>query len=258
MRPRAPWICCALLLAVPALAGCTGRVDPALYPRFQAAQAEFERASGPADFLRAAALYQEILDTGTISGAVLYNQGNAFMRAGQAGRALACYQQARRFRPRDPFLDANLRYARDQLSQPAPKRPVIEYLLFWQNWIGYPAKFRLSLLAGAVTFGLAVGGLFVWRSVMRRLALAALLGALVVSCSAAYDWYRFEFLEHGVVVAGEVVVRKGNATSYAPAFTQPLVEGSQFRVVDRRGDWLLIRLADAGEGWLRREDVVLF
>ena len=43
--------------------------------------------------------------------AVLYNQGNAWMRAGATGRALAAYRQAQRYRPRDPYLAANLQNA---------------------------------------------------------------------------------------------------------------------------------------------------
>ena len=51
------------------------------------------------------------LDRGQISGAVLYNQGNAFMQAGQRGRAIAAYRQARRYLGPDLFLEANLAYA---------------------------------------------------------------------------------------------------------------------------------------------------
>ena len=56
-------------------------------------------------------MYQAILDRGYVSGVVLYNQGNAFMRAGQRGRAVAAYRQARRYLGPDPFLEANLAYA---------------------------------------------------------------------------------------------------------------------------------------------------
>ena len=102
-------------------AGCARSPDMESAQQFQAAQATFDAAETPEDFLRAAGLYQAILDRGYQSGAVLYNQGNAFMRAGQRGRAIACYRQAQRYRPRDPYLDHNLRYALGS-STPTPRQ----------------------------------------------------------------------------------------------------------------------------------------
>ena len=106
-----------------ASSGCGGRVDPTMFSQFQRAQEAFDQAQQPDEFLRVAALYQEMLDTGLVSGAVLYNQGNAFMRAGQRGRALACYRQAVRYRPRDPYLAANLNYALGSVATSTAEGP---------------------------------------------------------------------------------------------------------------------------------------
>jgi SH3-like domain-containing protein len=73
---------------------------------------------------------------------------------------------------------------------------------------------------------------------------------LVAAASASYDWHRFERIERGVVVRAEVVARKGNADSYDPAFTEPLKEGTEFQVVERRGAWLQIQLAGGQIGWV--------
>lgn len=248
-----PAICCALL----ALSGCRAGIDPALYAKFQAAQEQFDRASQPSEFLRAAALYQEILDSGVDSGAVLYNQGNAFMQAGHRGRAIACYRQAQRYRPRDPQLEANLRYALDG-GRTEPPRALLAQLLFWQSWLSYPEKFHLSTAAACLTFGLGVVSLFVQRGWLRSVAAAALLLTCVLVLSAAYDWYRFDYCGHGVIVVPEVVARKGNAVSYEPAFTQPLKEGTEFRVLESRGGWLLVRLDGGQEGWVPLHAATVF
>ena len=73
---------------------------------------------------------------------------------------------------------------------------------------------------------------------------------VILAASAVYDWYRFERTEHGVVVQPEVVARKGNAESYDPAFTEPLKEGTEFRVLERRGTWLQIQLPGGIAGWV--------
>jgi len=242
-----------LLLA----AGC-GRAPDAVLQKFQAAQQAFDEAGSPEDFLRAASLYQEVLDAGFVSGAVLYNQGNAFMRAGQRGRAIACYRQAKRYRPTDSKLDYNLRSA---LKTPSlkRKRAVIDYLLFWQDWISYGGKFRLMVCSGAITFVIGVIALYVGRRrLLAVLGWLGLLATLILSVSAAYDWYRFEVVRHGVVITDGAVARKGNAESYDRAFTQSLSEGTEFEAVEYRGDWLLIRLPGAKEGWVRSEEVVVY
>lgn len=247
-----------LLSATCLLSGCGGGVPMDVAVDFQRAQDDFDKAETPEDYLKVAALLDSIRDRGVVSGAVLYNQGNALMRAGERGRAIAAYREALRYRPRDPYVIANLKYAlgSDTLSA---KRPLPEYVLFWQNWIGYDGKYWLAGAAAAVTFLIAVAGLWIEpRRVWTGLAIAGVLITAVLAISATYDWYRFDHLVHGVVVADEVVARKGNGESYEPAFADPLPEGTEFVVGERRGGWLRIRLDGQQEGWVESESVVLY
>lgn len=81
---------------------------------------------------------------------------------------------------------------------------------------------------------------------------------VILSASAAYDWYRFDCLRHGVVAVDQVMPRKGNSLQYEPAFTTPLSLGSLGTVTDQRGDWVQLRFAADQEGWLPKEQVVVF
>ena len=148
-----------------------------------------------------------------------------------------------------------MRPAADEI---ASGRPLVEHLLFWQNWMSYPAKFSLTAAVAGVTFLLGVAALFFARRALWRLAVAGLVVTALFAVSAGYDWYRFDGVRHGVVIRDEVVARKGNAQSYEPAFTEPLSEGTEFEVVDRRGDWMLIRLAGSQEGWIEDDSVVVY
>ena len=71
----------------------------------------FDSAKTPADYRESAALLESLLSTGYRNGAVYYNLGNAYFRAGEYGRSIAAYRQAKPYRPRDPYLEANLRQA---------------------------------------------------------------------------------------------------------------------------------------------------
>mgnify|MGYP000920182306 FL=1 len=244
---RRPILC--VLLAVAFFSGCSRGLDYDSARIFQDAEKTFAAAKTPDDFLKAAAMYQAILDRGPVCGAVLYNQGNAFMQAGQRGRAIAAYRQAERYLGRDPFLEANLAYALG--NQPAVRRrPLVEYLLFWQDWVSYPNKFFLAAAGVGLTFLLAVAALFVKRRLLARLALAGAAVSLLLIFSAAYDWYRYEARVRGVIVQKQTVMRKGDAESYEPALTAPLAEGTEFTLVERRNDWLLIHLSGDQDGWV--------
>lgn len=239
--------------------GCAPALDLENSRRFQQAEKVFTAADSPDDYLQAAGLYQQMLDSGVTSGAVLYNQGNAYMQAGEVGHAIAAYRRAQRFRPRDPYLDANLQLALKAHAQPTPETSIVDMLLFWQNWLSYLEKFQLvTLLAGlAFTLGL-VGRFSQRRRVFRHLALVMLLLACVCGISAGYDWYRFDHTLHGVVTADSVTARKGNSANYEPAFTEPLTEGREFTVLEERGEWLFVRISQTGDAWIERDSATVY
>ena len=73
--PTAGWLLCAMLT------GCQNVPDTAQSRQLLEAQQTFEAAVSPEDYLAAAAIYQELREAGYDSGGVLYNQGNAYVRA---------------------------------------------------------------------------------------------------------------------------------------------------------------------------------
>ena len=247
----------AMLLAMTMFGGCGKAADLELAAKFQAAQQAFDDARKPEEFAKVAMLDQEILDRGGMSGAVLYNQGNAWMQAGQPGRAVAAYRLAQRYLPRDPFLDANLRFALGP-DAPAAPRPIVETIVFWQNWLSYPEKFYLAAAAALATFGVAVVSLLTGRRAFRRAVWVGLALTGIAAFSAAYDWQRFDATQHGVVIQPETIARKGNGAGYEQAFNEPLREATEFGLIERRGEWLLIRLPGDGEGWIPEISAVTY
>jgi hypothetical protein len=245
-----------LLLSCVFSGGCIRSPDSGLVQKFQAAQQAFDNAKKPEDFARAAALDQEILDRFGPSGAVYYNQGNAWMQAGQPGRAVAAYRQAQRYSPRIAFLNENLAQAVGDAS--SLRQPILETILFWQNWFSCAEKFYWTAAAAILLFTLAVARLFVTNPWLRRATWACALVALVLGFSAGYDWHRFDAVQHGVVIQSQAIARKGNAASYGPAFKEPLREATEFALLEHRGDWLLIRLPGGGEGWIEEKAAVTY
>ncbi|MEO2030509.1 MAG: hypothetical protein ABGZ35_00340 [Planctomycetaceae bacterium] len=255
---------CRLLFLLVTLSaiGCGSHIDLETAQKFQDAETAFSKAQSEVEFARVAGQYQQLLADDFVSGVVLYNQGNAWMRAGETGRAIAAWRQSQRYRPRDPYLQANLQSAltacRSQASV-SPEVGVAGYVFFWQNWLSYPEKFVLTtVLLIAVCAAGVLGPLVVERRSARTLTL--LIGAMfvVAAVSAVWDWQRYDQTLRGVVVEDQIEARKGNSESYAAAFTEPLREGSEFVVLEDRANWLNIRISGLGTAWIPSRAAVIY
>ncbi|HEY3319496.1 MAG TPA: tetratricopeptide repeat protein [Planctomycetota bacterium] len=223
---------------------------------FVQALEKFDNAKGVQDYKDSAALLEGLLQDGYQNGAVYYNLGNAHMRAGQYGYAIAAYRKAKLFRPRDAYLDANLRQALMEAPGHLPESatPWWKNVLFWSGWLSYPEKFWLVAAwfgSGAILACLALllrRGRLYWASG----ALVAV--ALVLSIDAALAYSEVNYARRAVVVQ-ESVARKGMGTNYEPAFDKPLKDGAEFTIIDRSGPWVFGHFEGIGDGWLRREAI---
>ena len=114
----------------------------------------FDAAKTPADYRESAALLESLLADGFRNGAVYYNLGNAYFRAGEFGRSIAAYRKAKPYRPRDPYLEANLRQALSvapgRLPEPPP--PVVEACVVLERLV------VVSREGLRVVHGLSAGG----------------------------------------------------------------------------------------------------
>lgn len=242
--------------------GCGAAPDLEISRKFQEAEQAFADASSNDEFARAARLNEQIGSAGFVSGAVLYNQGNAWMKAGEAGRAIASYRQAQRFRPRDPYLEANLKNAltaSESLADVLPETGVAGFVFFWQNWLSYPEKFVVTtaLLATSLMLSL-LAQLLGGRLWLPRCSAAVGVLAVIFVASTAWDWQRYDLTVYGVVASETAVARKGNAESYETAFREPLGRGTEFVVEESRNGWVRAHVGDAGAGWLSERDVVVY
>ena len=105
---------------------------------------------------------------------------------------------------------------------------------------------------------LALGAksVFVGRPALWGLAGAAFC-CLILASSSWLTQSQYTIRPAGVIVAEEVVVRKGNGESYTPQLPQPLHAGTEFVVREARGSWLAIELDNGTSGWIRRDSAAL-
>jgi tetratricopeptide (TPR) repeat protein len=238
--------------------GASTAAEPGTRERtFLRALEVFDTAKTPQDYGESAALLESLLADGFRNGAVYYNLGNAYFRAGEYGRAIAAYRKAKAYRPRDPYLEANLRQALAVAPGrlPEPPSPWWRHVLFWSGWLSFPEK-AYAAFAGFLLAALATGAASYFRRPRVYWAGAALGAcACVLSLDAGLAYADVSWLKHAVVT-NETIARKGIGKDYEPAFDQPLKDGAEFNVLSESGDWVFGHFEGIGDGWLRSEHVV--
>jgi tetratricopeptide (TPR) repeat protein len=249
----------ALILIALLMGARVGAAEESRDRIFVQALEAFDKAKTDDDYRHVAETLETLLADGYQNGAVYYNLGNAWMKAGEHGRAIAAYRKALPLRPRDPYLVANLNHAIATAPGRLPQPPQEWWrnIFFWQNWLSLPEKFSAMMILFSLATVLALAALK-WTAARRQLYSAAaffvLLGVLA-GVDGWIGWSEVEHSRHAVVVA-ESVARKGNSNEYEKAFDQPLKDGAEFTIIERRGDWVFGHFEGAGDGWLPKSNVV--
>ncbi|NWK54216.1 hypothetical protein HW115_01230 [Verrucomicrobiaceae bacterium N1E253] len=223
-------------------------------------QANQESLVNPAEakelYLESILLYQQLLDRQEFKSAELHtNLGNAYFFAGEHGYAVLNYQRALHMDPLQGEAKHNLQYARslaiDELEESRSQK-ITRVLSFWHRW---PFGLRL-LIFGFAHF--AVWGLlaaYLLRKIPKNgWTLAGVsAGAFLVLVFGSSLWVSYCAWDNdvdGVVVEREIVARHGNGYIYGNAFNSPLHAGTEFTILEERGDWCHVRLLDRKTCWL--------
>jgi tetratricopeptide (TPR) repeat protein len=249
----------AITLLIVILPGVTSAADLGARQRtFVRALEVFDAARTPRDYHDSAVLLESLLADGFRNGAVYYNLGNAYYRAGEYGRAIAAYRKAQPYRPRDPYLAANLRQALavapGRLAEPPPAW--WRHVLFWNGALSFPEKAYGAFAAFLVASLTACAACVLRRKSGYRISAALVAAGAILSLDAALSYADVAGSRHGVITK-ETIVRKGIGRDYEPAFDQPLKDGAEFTVLSENGDWILGHFEGIGDGWLRRENTAL-
>lgn len=199
--------------------------------------------------------YEKVIEDGGIQNAKLYyNLANACLLSDNLGKAILYYRRAIRLDPVDPDILKNLAFARSRRTDQIPvttEKKVLSRLFFWH----YEWSMHTRLLVGGVCFAL----LCLWqtaRTWTRKMpavpALYILLLLVTAAMAASLTLEQINRIQNlaGVIIVDSVIARQGDGTNYPASFTEPLHEGTEFDLIQRRSGWLHIQLADGSQAWV--------
>jgi hypothetical protein len=248
-----------LVAQVPSDAELLGRAEGAFREGVRLRDSQGAREQ----FLQTAQAYEALRERGYRSPALLRNQGNAYLLAGDVPRAILAYRRGLRLAPQDRELRGDLETARARVLYPSPERLGAPDADAWPAGLPRVSPW-LCFNLGAAAYALAWVGLTRWAMVRRGRLLVASLTCLgvAVPCAAGVALAHWQGVQDSrqplvVIAADGVVLRAGNGLSYPPRVEVSINRGVEARRLFVRGGWLQIQLAGGEVGWIPRSAALL-
>lgn len=232
-----------------------GPGEPIARDRWPEAFHRANEAYGQGRFEDAVRGYSGLIAGGLENGALWHNLGNAYVRSGQHGRAIASYLRARALLPRDGDLAANLAVARQKARDETPPAAATLWrtLLFWHFEASLAELVWVALAANAIGWGAGLARLRTEREAFGWLAALAFVVLLGAGGSALVRVYWPARV--AVVTVEEADVRSAPDQTAVTLFR--LHEGAEVRVLAAEQGWIKVELGEERRGWVEPEAVAV-
>jgi tetratricopeptide (TPR) repeat protein len=240
-------------------ASVAGAISPEAMARANQAFRQANAAYEKTDYTQAADLYRRAIDEGVADSKLYFNYANCLFRQNQLGMAILYYEKARKLDPNDPDIAYNLRFVNAQIQDkvPAPEENFLTRALAYAH-AAFSINQGLWIELGLFTFlGLAaILCLYVGAALRTSLAVlmgVAGLGMLTLAPSLAMKIKDQETLRFAIVLKPSVDMYSGPGENFQ-VLTQ-VHEGTRFEIVETRGDWVSVKLANGKGGFVRLADL---
>ena len=207
------------------------------------------------NYIKAAELYESLINKGFQNGHVYYNLGNAHIRLGNTGKAILNYLHAQKFLPRDQDLQANLKYAlQDTVDLIEWKEPgLLTTFLFWTDDFTLGEHIK-ALVAINLLFWFCMCVWLYKRSGTVDLIRKTILVILVVALASTMVKWRLEAShKYGVILVKTIDIKSGMDNNNVTLFQ--LHEGAVVSIQKEDADWFKIKLNDGKSGWAKKSAI---
>lgn len=204
--------------------------------------------------------YEQLIKDGFKSYQLYFNLGNAYYRNSQLGKAIYYYELARKAEPNDEDVRINLGIAASKTIDKIDSKEnffisaVKTNLLSTFTTSAWAWFSILSLVIACVLFFV-----FINSPVLMIKRVSFLLSTVLVICFFVTYFLGYSALnskienKFAIITAREVKIMNEPTQSGTSKFS--LHEGTKIRVVENNGDWVLIKLDNGNEGWVKISDV---
>ena len=216
---------------------------------------EAYRAYDTGDYDESIEIYRGLWKGGYETGHLHYNLGNAYLRTGRVGLAIAAYNRAQVLLPRDRDVAANLGYARARAKDdvlPPKASEAMETLLFWHQSL---SRRELFLAAAALNllFWLSLGLSRMYGEAEGWKWVLVALAVPLLALGGSWLWRTLNPDRVAVITTRKVEITSSTGVDAKVLFE--LHEGAEIEVLMERGDHWRITLPGGMQGLVRADEV---
>jgi tetratricopeptide (TPR) repeat protein len=219
-----------------------------------------EKAYDSKKYKEAISDYEQLVKDGYRSYELYFNLGNAYYRNNELGKSIYYYELARKAEPNDEDVRLNLGIAasktidkidaKENFFISAVKTNVLSSFTT-NTWAWFSI---ISLALACVLFFIFINSTTL---IIKRVSLFISSVMLICFCFTYFLGYsalksKVEN-QFAIVVAKEVKIMNEPTQKANSKFN--LHEGTKIRIVENNGDWVLIKLDNGNEGWVKLSDV---
>ncbi|MEO6305201.1 MAG: tetratricopeptide repeat protein [Bacteroidia bacterium] len=219
-----------------------------------------EKAYDSKKYKEAIAEYEKLVNEGYKSYQLYFNLGNAYYRNSELGKAIYYYELARKVDPNDEDVRINLGIASAKTIDKIDSKEnffisAVKTNLLSSFTTNSWAWFSISSLAVACLLFFV----FVNSSILIIKRISFLISCLLVISFVVTYFLGYSALQSkvenkfAIITAKEVKIMNEPTATASSKFS--LHEGTKIRVEENNGNWLLIKLDNGNEGWLKISDV---
>ena len=222
-----------------------------------------ETAYEKREYKKAIESYEELVKEGYTSYKLYYNLGNAYYRNHQLGKAIYNYERAKKLNHNDEDVKNNLTLA---YTKTIDKIEVKENFFISAVKTNVLSSFTTTTWAWMTIIASALFFLFLYLFIagpnvfVKRLSffvsLVVLIGFFIIYFLGNSAKNAKEQNNFAIITATETKVHAEPTSTASSKFG--LHEGTRVRIVELNADWILIKLENGNEGWLRLSDVGVF
>ena len=219
-----------------------------------------EKAYDSKNYKEAITNYEKLVTDGYRSYQLYFNLGNAYYRNNELGKAIYYYELARKVDPNDEDVRINLGIAAAKTIDKIDSKENFFISAVKTNLL---SSFTTNTWAwfsiGSIAIASILFFIFVNSSVLIIKRISFLLSCILLITFILTYFLGYSALQSkvenkfAIITSKEVKIMNEPTASASSKFS--LHEGTKIRVVENNGNWLLIKLDNGNEGWLKVSDV---
>lgn len=248
MKKTVYTFCCLLILSLSLLAN--GDLKKA------------EKAYDSKKYAEALLEYEKLILAGNTSFELHYNLGNCFYKNNELGKAIYQYELAKKINPTDEDLNINLEIAKSKTIDKIDtkenffitglkssvlnlfttnKWATLTIIFIWLSVILFFIFFYKNNLI-IKRFSFVIGSIF-----LVLFLTSYLLGYLALNSKQEN--------KYGIIITKKIKIV--NEPNYSSSIKFMLNEGTKIKIIENNKEWLLIKIDNGNEGWVKLKDIGL-